>query len=364
MASVTSKSTRTRTSSVSLNRSRSRRPATPLQAPSGALKRLEAAASRDLGVARLTIGLFEAILGRARPILFPGSRGSLLDFRRFPKHLRKDTKILIDWAIGSAPVRINAVYYCADRIEEGVRLMRSHSVLGRRLRRRAKRIMLRNPPLPKEKWRSAGVTFPLMREEIGKPLNEGMILKAAALQPKVVQIVPHDAFMNGTWTPGTLTVRLDPDGYTVAGITLTFEKADQAIASDQRRFEGDLIDFFETGTEGVIWMLEDESRYGYAALQPICDGDHLTVSDQLGKILWRGLICCDKVTGRRSFAMNPKYGQQCALGHWVHWIQKGFEPDAWAKFFIRPEYDRLRGILVLKHNSKRDARLGPETFET
>jgi len=220
MPRVNSKCSTNPATSELLNRRRPGQAATPLQEPSGALRRLEAAAGRDLGVARLTIGLFEAILGRELPVLFPGYRGSLLDCRRFPKRLQKDAKILTDWAITPAPGQMNAFYSCANRIEAGVRLMRARSVLGRNLRRRANSLMLRNPLLPKEKWRSNGITFPLMREEIGKPLNEAIMLRAAAFRPQVLQIVPDNAFMNGTWTPGTLTVRLNSDGYTVADITL------------------------------------------------------------------------------------------------------------------------------------------------
>jgi hypothetical protein len=218
--------------------------------------------------------------------------------------------------------------------------------------------MQNNPPLPEEKWRRFGHTFQLMREEIGKPLSGSIIRRAAAFQLDFLQILPNADAMNGTWTPGTLTVRLNPDGYTVADITLALESPNQDVAPNQCRFEGELIDFFETGTEGVIWMLEDDDRYGYAALQPICEGDHLTIFDQLGAILWRGGIRRDKAIGTRRFPTNPMHAQQCALGHWVHWIQQGFKPNEWAKFFIRPEADRLRGILIRKANSKRSAQLG------
>jgi hypothetical protein len=32
-------------------------------------------------------------------------------------------------------------------------------------------------------------------------------------------------------------------------------------------------------------------------------------------------------------------------------VQRGFEPDQWAAFFIRPEGDRYRGILEMKEQS-------------
>ena len=168
--------------------------------------------------------------------------------------------------------------------------------------------------------------------------------------------------MNGTWTVGVLTIRLNEDGYTVGKVTLALDVSKQAAGPEVRRVEGELIDFFETGniTEGVIWMVDDERRHGREALEMICEGDHLTIEDQLGTTRWKGVIRCDKKTGWRKYPANPEYGQQCALGHWVHWIQRGFTPDDWARFFIRPDYDRLRGILVKGVGAKRDPRLGPE----
>lgn len=62
-------------------------------------------------------------------------------------------------------------------------------------------------------------------------------------------------------------------------------------------------------------------------------------------------------TGWQRYPMNPEYGQQIAL---VHWIPKGLEPDDWAQFFIRPDHDRLLGILVKKKGAERDPRFAPE----
>jgi hypothetical protein len=106
-------------------------------------------------------------------------------------------------------------------------------------------------------------------------------------------------------------------------------------------------------------MLMDESSRDPMALEPIYEGDHLTILDQLGNVSWKGIIRCDKEVGRLRHPLNPENDQQHALGMWVHWIQQGFKPDAWAKFFVRPDYDRLRGILVRKRSSKRDPRPGP-----
>jgi hypothetical protein len=107
-------------------------------------------------------------------------------------------------------------------------------------------------------------------------------------------------------------------------------------------------------------MIDDEDRGGRDALETICEGDHLKILDQLGRTLWKGTIRCDKKTGWRAYPKNPEYGQQCALGYWIHWVQKGFAPDDWAKFFIRVEYEHFQGILVRGRRSPRKPRLGPE----
>jgi hypothetical protein len=324
------------------------------------LGRLEHAASGDIDIARLTLGLFQGVFGTGPQDLFPGYQGALLDCHRLPKKLQNDVRALVDWALGSPNAQMYAIRVCIRNIESGVRKIRSRSPLGMRFRKRARSLMRLNPQLPKTKWKPFGSVYKLMREEIGRPLTERVVTSALALRPKILQIVPHDAYLNSTWTVGALTIRLNDDGYTVGNITLAVAQSAQTGDPMSRRFEGELVDYFETGAEGVIWMLEDDRRFGRAALELICEGDDLTIIDQLGKVLWRGVVRCDKEIGLRPYPMNPEYSQQCALGHWVHWIQRGFNPDDWARFFIRPDYDRLRGILVRKPGAKRDAHLGPK----
>ncbi|HWD40180.1 MAG TPA: hypothetical protein VG944_15125 [Fimbriimonas sp.] len=117
------------------------------------------------------------------------------------------------------------------------------------------------------------------------------------------------------------------------------------MQTNDSTFEGILIDWFETGLEGVVWALEEEEIQGYSGLHPIDEGDHLTILDSDGNALWSGTIVKDRKTGLATRPFNPNFKQQVALGHWVHWIQQGFTPDEWASFFIRADCDRLRGRL-------------------
>jgi hypothetical protein len=202
-------------------------------------------------------------------------------------------------------------------------------------------------------------TYDLLRELRGKPLTDGVILMTKPINSCVLQIVPQNASLNSTWNPGALTIRLNDDGYTIQSITLALEIPIQCHSTGSRTVRGDLVDYFETGTEGVIWTVDDECLHGREAMEVICEGDHLTVLDPMGLVVWKGVIRCDKKVGRRPYPINPKYGQQCALGHWIHWVQKGFKPDAWAEFFIRAEYDRFQGILVRGKRCTRNPKFGP-----
>jgi hypothetical protein len=113
-----------------------------------------------------------------------------------------------------------------------------------------------------------------------------------------------------------------------------------------RIIHGELEDFFETGTEGVVWAVQEDGDKSYSGLHPIQEGDHLTILADNEEIIWDGVIACDRETGFEKHPNSSKYGQPQALGLWVHWTQKGFHPDDWARFFVRPDSRRLRGILT------------------
>ena len=110
------------------------------------------------------------------------------------------------------------------------------------------------------------------------------------------------------------------------------------------------MDWFETGMEGTAWRIIDDLHEGYDSMHTIEEGDELTICDKAGQVLWNGTIQCDYTTGAIPRATNPEFVQPHALGLWIHWIQKGFQPDRWAEFFVRSDDDRLRGVLIKKAN--------------
>jgi hypothetical protein len=331
-----------------------------LPTPIEPLKRIEDAAVRDITVARQALGLFDCLIGALDGSPFTPNRFRLVDVRTFPPALQREARVLVEWALVPVLHDIGPIYRSSSAIKAAVIQIRRESVLGKRYRRRTVVLSRQYPPIGQPDWSPYGTVFDLLPDECGKPLTERVLAMAQAFKPTRIQVVQHNAPLNGEWTVGVLTIRLNEDGYTVGKIALSVEVSKPAATRRTGRIEGELVDYFETGTEGVVWTIDDERRHGREALETICEGDHLTIEDQLGIVLWKGVIRCDKKTGWQRYRMNPEYGQQIALGHWVHWVHKGCKPDDWARFFIRPGNDRLRGVLLKKRGAKRDPKLGPE----
>ena len=119
-----------------------------------------------------------------------------------------------------------------------------------------------------------------------------------------------------------------------------------------QKHKGRLYPYFETGTEGIVWaLIEDGKTEFYDALVTIEEGDHLVVYGEDNSVLFDGDIMMDTETGWREYPQNPGHGQQAALGCWIHWIQRGWEPDAWAGLFLRGKKNPLRCELIkrIKH---------------
>lgn len=115
-----------------------------------------------------------------------------------------------------------------------------------------------------------------------------------------------------------------------------------------RTFTGILDEFFETGCEGLMWVLKKDGEKGYEALEFLEAGDHLTIYNEDGSVLFEGKIVPDYEAGWQEYPLNPGQGQPCALGFWIHWTQKGWKPDDWATLFIRGDKPSLRAKLIRK----------------
>ena len=101
--------------------------------------------------------------------------------------------------------------------------------------------------------------------------------------------------------------------------------------------KGRLDPFFETGTEGVIWSVYDDTKEGYDGLYCLDQGDYLTIFDpeDTNKVVWEGNIDLEYERNYHPYPMNPQYGQQAIGGLWVHGIQRDVEPDTWGTWFCK-----------------------------
>jgi hypothetical protein len=117
---------------------------------------------------------------------------------------------------------------------------------------------------------------------------------------------------------------------------LNFMAAKRKSAPD-RGIKGILEPFFETGTEGVIWSLQDEKHisadgkeWSYDGLNGLEDGDFLKVFNDAArkKVIWQGEI-------KLIFPPDLRYNRG---------VQDGVDKEAWTKMF----WDAKPGILYKK----------------
>lgn len=94
------------------------------------------------------------------------------------------------------------------------------------------------------------------------------------------------------------------------------------------------------------WNLLEDGKTGWDAHIVIEAGDHLKVFSEDGRVLFDGVIDPDYRTGWTE--LLPGYGTPRALGCSVCWTQRGWEPDDWARLFIRREGEELRAELIKK----------------
>lgn len=122
---------------------------------------------------------------------------------------------------------------------------------------------------------------------------------------------------------------------------------------------GKLVANYETGTEGVVWSLDEigehfwydagrpdlgvNGRYkSRDADHPLENGDLLTVYDPYtGDVLWSTTVDMEQ-SSRRVDAneMPDEHGQQSVFGYWVspfgdNGLQRGMSPEAWALPFFQ-----------------------------
>ncbi len=111
--------------------------------------------------------------------------------------------------------------------------------------------------------------------------------------------------------------------------------------------------WFETGTEGVCWIFSEKGKRGWSAFNEIEKGDHLKIYNENGKVVFSGIIRPDSKIGWQEYPRNPGFGQPVALGYRIHWTQKGWKPDDWARLFIRRKGEKLLRAELTPHKSRK-----------
>lgn len=303
----------------------------------------------DFSAAQVVLRLFDSILGSTDRALLPNYDSALSDIEVLPSRLRRSARAVFEWG-SKRGIILNELFRSRHNVAAAIIRMRRSSPYGRRRLRIANELRAKYPPLkPDHRPRPATPqTLDVLSREIGHALGYGTIRRLMALSPSQIEIRLHRDPCYAAWAERAAHIQLQPDGYSIADITMVVS-VEKPVPSTE--ITGMLEDYFETGTEGVIWSVYDDDEHGYDGLHTIEEGDYLTICDQLGRHKWAGTIRCDRKAGWKRYPLNPQFGQPCALGHWVHWTQKGFKPDEWARFFIRPARDRLRAILK-KHAPK------------
>ena len=113
-----------------------------------------------------------------------------------------------------------------------------------------------------------------------------------------------------------------------------------------KQIKGTLHAFWETGTEGVYWAIQDfdfmsepnewqksmgvDKAWDYGGLNILKNGDWLVIIDPEGKMVWGGIIDLDHLI--------DKYGS-----FWVHGMPNNFDRDLWYNIFVREKHT---GILI------------------
>ena len=117
--------------------------------------------------------------------------------------------------------------------------------------------------------------------------------------------------------------------------------------STTKEIKGVCFLFSETGTEGGWWAVQEDGytypggNWMYEGLRFLENGDEFTVYDKDGSAIWSGIIDQDDKTGavphtaiRKGKVVEVRgWKQQVVGGWWVHWIQRGMDPEEWGELF-------------------------------
>jgi hypothetical protein len=319
--------------------------------PKGLVGTVAKSAKADWTALKVVLGLLRCLCGREPSLVFPGDHWSPADLRHLPLEATHAAKSLLRWV--QSPVAVlNELVFATMELEQYAYAERSKWPIAANRRtyiEEQKRRFSSSPASDSARRSDTEVTeVSVLDHLLGSPLTPRIVATVESLRPNQIRIADHNDALPWATASGVVTVRLLADGYSIGSIVRSFECG--PAHTPVGPVEGELEDFFETGTEGVVWALSDDIHFGHDSLHFLEAGDHLVITDRTGRSVWTGVIDPDAEVGWRRYPKNPKYGQPVALGRWIHWTQRGFAPDEWAKYFIVGRGERFRGVLTKKRS--------------
>lgn len=99
--------------------------------PTGLVSELEKAARKDVRIARLTLGLYDSILGSPSSRLFPGYTWRPVELAGFPESLRTCAQKIFEWGQKSDGL-LNEILISQIEIVKAVHTIRRRSPFGRK----------------------------------------------------------------------------------------------------------------------------------------------------------------------------------------------------------------------------------------
>lgn len=97
---------------------------------------------------------------------------------------------------------------------------------------------------------------------------------------------------------------------------------------------GTLSFFSGKDSDVMLWLFIKDDAESLESVRLIKEGDWLTIFTEEGGVLFNEMVECDLSEEKRR-----------AIGFRVCWTQKGWEPDDWARLFIRGKEKPFRAEL-------------------
>lgn len=101
-----------------------------------------------------------------------------------------------------------------------------------------------------------------------------------------------------------------------------------------RTIEGTLEAWTPDVDEPLLWTIHEAGRPGPEGVHPLLSGDLLVVLNAQGTPIWVGTVEFDFEAGLQRDPLDPSSMRQTVAGYWVHGVQKGEDPEFWARMFF------------------------------